>query len=151
MDDAEWDEFKGEKIELPPVAIPKDLLKELAEFVQNALEKENKVMSLTTEVLDELYREIQDEDIAASHIISYIQRRHHWDIELLAERQDVDNMLMAQFNLFDEHMWDKVMNTTAISDLHHETYKLSQKYIALAILEVLSKDGGIGTGEQPAF
>lgn len=148
MDDAEWDEFKGEKIELPPVAIPKDLLKELAEFVQNALEKENKVMSLTTEVLDELYREIQDEDIAASHIISYIQRRHHWDIELLAERQDVDNMLMAQFNLFDEHMWDKVMNTTAISDLHHETYKLSQKYIARAIAEVLAEDG---TGEQPAF
>ena len=148
MDDAQWDEFKGEKIELPPVAIPKDLLKELAEFVQNALEKENKLMSLTTEVLDELYRQIQDDDIAASHIISYVQRRHHWDIELLAERQDVDNMLMAQHNLFDEHMWDKVMNSTAISDLHHETYKLSQKYIARAIAEVLAKDG---TGEQPAF
>jgi hypothetical protein len=43
-------------------------------------------MSLTTEVLDELYREINDEDATASHIISYIQRRHHWDVELLAER-----------------------------------------------------------------
>lgn len=148
MDDAEWDEFKGEKIELPPVAIPKDLLNELAEFVQNALAKENKLMSLTTEVLDELYREINDEDAAASHIISYIQRRHHWDVELLAERQDVDNMLMQRFNIFDEHMWDKVMNTSAISDLHHETYKLSQKYIALAIREVLDK---YGTAEEPAF
>ena len=75
MDEGEWDDFKGEKIELPPVSIPKDLLNELAEFVQNALAKENKLMSLTTEVLDELYREINDEDATASHIISYIQRR----------------------------------------------------------------------------
>ena len=55
---------------------------------------------------------------------------------------------MTKHNIFDEHMWDKVMNTTAISDLHHETFKLSQKYIARAIAEVLAKDG---TAEQPAF
>ena len=80
----------GKKIELPSLNIPKDLLRELSEFVQNALEKENKLVSLTAEVLDELYREIDDDDIAASHIISYLQRRHYWDVELLAERQDVD-------------------------------------------------------------
>ena len=105
-------------------------------------------MSLTAEVLDELYRQIENDDVAASHIISYVQRRHFWDVELLAERRDVDEMLMAKHNIFDEHMWDKVMNTTAISDLHHETFKLSQKYIELAIKEVLAKDG---TTEQPAF
>lgn len=148
MDESLWDDFIGKKIQLPPVSIPKDLLKELSEFVQNALEKENKLVSLTAEVLDELYREIANDDITASHIISYLQRRHYWDVELLAERQDVDEMLMAKHNIFDEHMWDKVMNTTAISDLHHETFKLSQKYIARAIAEVLAKDG---TAEQPAF
>ena len=138
----------GEKIELPPIEIPKDLLKQLSEFVQNALAKEDKLMSFTTEVLDELYREIGDEDVSASHIISYIQRRHHWDVELLAERRDVEEMLMTKYNIYDEHMWDKVMNTTAISELHHETFKLSQTYIARAIREVLTKDG---TVEQPAF
>ena len=148
MDDSLWDEFKGKKIELPRVSIPKDLLRELSEFVQNALEKDNKLMSLTAEVLDELYREINEDELCASHIISYLQRRHNWDIELLAERRDVDEMLMAKHNIFDEHMWDKVMNTTAISDLHHETFKLSQKYIARAIKEVLAKDG---TAEQSAF
>ena len=148
MDETSWEDFMGKKIELPSLNIPKDLLRELSEFVQNALEKENKLVSLTAEVLDELYREIDDDDIAASHIISYLQRRHYWDVELLAERQDVDEMLMAKHNIFDEHMWDKVMNTTAISDLHHETFKLSQKYIARAIAEVLAKDG---TAEQPAF
>lgn len=148
MDETSWEDFMGKKIELPSLNIPKDLLRELSEFVQNALEKENKLVSLTAEVLDELYREIDDDDIAASHIISYLQRRHYWDVELLAERQDVDEMLMTKHNIFDEHMWDKVMNTTAISDLHHETFKLSQKYIARAIAEVLAKDG---TAEQPAF
>jgi len=148
MDEDNWEELMGEKIELPPVEIPKDLLKQLSEFVQNALAKEDKLMSFTTEVLDELYREIGDEDISASHIISYIQRRHHWDVELLAERRDVEEMLMTKYNIYDEHMWDKVMNTTAISDLHHETFKLSQTYIARAIREVLAKDG---TAEQPAF
>ena len=148
MDETSWEDFIGKKIELPSLNIPKDLLRELSEFVQNALEKENKLVSLTAEVLDELYREIDDDDIAASHIISYLQRRHYWDVELLAERQDVDEMLMAKHNIFDEHMWDKVMNTTAISDLHHETFKLSQKYIARAIAEVLAK---AGTAEQPAF
>ena len=148
MDETSWEDFIGKKMELPSLNIPKDLLRELSEFVQNALEKENKLVSLTAEVLDELYREIDDDDIAASHIISYLQRRHYWDVELLAERQDVDEMLMAKHNIFDEHMWDKVMNTTAISDLHHETFKLSQKYIARAIAEVLAKDG---TAEQPAF
>jgi hypothetical protein len=148
MDESLWDEFKGEKIELPAINIPKDLLRELAEFVQNALEKENKLVSLTADVLDDLYRQIEDDDVTASHIVSYLQRRHYWDVELLAERRDVDEMLMARHNLFDEHMWDKVMNTIAISDLHHETFKLSQKYIARAIAEVLAKDG---TAEQPAF
>ncbi len=148
MTDEEWEDLKGKKIELPPVSIPRDLLRELSEFIQNALEKEGELVSLTTEVLDELYRQINNDDIASSHIISYIQRRHHWDVELLAERQDVDEILMKKYNIFDEHMWDKVMNTTAISDLHHETFKLSQKYIARAIAEVLAKDG---TTEQPAF
>jgi len=148
MDDSLWDDFIGKRIELPQTSMPKDLLRELSEFVQNALEKENKLMSLTAEVLDELYRQIENDDVAASHIISYVQRRHFWDVELLAERRDVDEMLMAKHNIFDEHMWDKVMNTTAISDLHHETFKLSQKYIELAIKEVLAKDG---TTEQPAF
>lgn len=148
MDDSLWDDFIGKRIELPQTSMPKDLLRELSEFVQNALEKENKLMSLTAEVLDELYRQIENDDVAASHIISYVQRRHFWDVELLAERRDVDEMLMAKHNIFDEHMWDKVMNTTAISDLHHETFKLSQKYIELAIKEVLAKDG---TAEQPAF
>ena len=148
MDEINWEEYNPKEIKLPDTSIPKDLFRELVEFLQNAMEKENELMSLTTDVLDRLYREIGGEEETATLVISYLQRRHKWDVELLAERRDVDDILFRDHNLFDEHMWDKVMNAQAISDLHHEVYKLSQTYIARAIREVLLKDGA---GEQPAF
>ena len=148
MDEINWEDYNPKEIKLPETSIPKDLFRELVEFLQNAMEKENELMSLTTDVLDRLYREIGDEEETATMVISYLQRRHKWDVELLAERRDVDDILFRDHNLFDEYMWDKVMNAQAISDLHHEVYKLSQTYIARAIREVLRKDG---TEEQPAF
>ena len=148
MDEINWEDYNPKEIKLPETSIPKDLFRELVEFLQNAMEKENELMSLTTDVLDRLYREIGDEEETATMVISYLQRRHKWDVELLAERRDVDDILFRDHNLFDEHMWDKVMNAQAISDLHHEVYKISQTYIARAIREVLRKDG---TEEQPAF
>jgi len=148
MDEINWEDYNPKEIKLPDTSIPKDLFRELVEFLQNAMEKENELMSLTTDVLDRLYREIGGEEETATLVISYLQRRHKWDVELLAERRDVDDILFREHNLFDEHMWDKVMNAQAISDLHHEVYKLSQTYIARAIREVLRKDG---TEEQPTF
>ena len=148
MDELYDQEPKHEKIELPKLSIPKNLLRELIEFVQNALEKDEKQMSITSDYLDELYDTIENDDETATLVISYLQRRHKWDMELLADRRDVDEMLFKEHSLFDDHMWEKVMNTTAISDLHHEVWKLSQKYISRAIQEVLNKDG---TAEQPAF
>jgi hypothetical protein len=148
MDEINWEDYNPKEIKLPDTSIPKDLFRELVEFLQNAMEKESELMSLTTDVLDRLYREIGGEEETATLVISYLQRRHKWDVELLAERRDVDDILFREHNLFDEYMWDKVMNTNAISDLHHEVYKLSQTYIARAIREVLSKDGA---EEQPAF
>ncbi len=148
MDEFYDQEPKHEKIELPKLSIPKNLLRELIEFVQNALEKDEKQMSITSDYLDELYDTIENDDETATLVISYLQRRHKWDVELLADRRDVDEMLFKEHSLFDDHMWEKVMNTTAISDLHHEVWKLSQKYISRAIQEVLNKDG---TAEQPAF
>ena len=129
MDEINWEDYNPKEIKLPETSIPKDLFRELVEFLQNAMEKENELMSLTTDVLDRLYREIGDEEETATMVISYLQRRHKWDVELLAERRDVDDILFRDHNLFDEHMWDKVMNAQAISDLHHEVYKLSQIYI----------------------
>lgn len=129
-----------EEIVLPSVQIPRDSLKELARFISEAVTKENQMASVAKQYLDELYGEIGSPDEAATTIISYIQRRHGWDVELLAEQREVEDMLFKRFNRYDEDIWAKVLNTDAISDLHHEVYKLSQEYIAKAIDEVLDEE-----------
>lgn len=140
MDEFEWEAHKPEEIDLPSTSIPPNLLKQLSEFIANALEKDERLMGVTRGYLDDLYNEVGNEEEAATLIISYIQQRHKWDVELLAERQDVDEILFREHSLFDDHMWDKVMNTKAMSDLHHEVYKLSQTYISRAIRESLKRD-----------
>lgn len=129
-----------EEIVLPSVQISRDSLKELAKFISEAVTKENRMASVAKQYLDELYGEIGSPDEAATTIISYIQRRHGWDVELLAEQREVEDMLFKRFNRYDEDIWAKVLNTDAISDLHHEVYKLSQEYIAKAIDEVLGEE-----------
>lgn len=109
--------------------------------------------SLAKRFLDELYDEIGSPEDAATTIISYIQRRHGWDMEILADRREVEEMLFKRFSRYDEEMWEKVLNTDAISDLHHEVYKLSQTYIGYAIDEVLSEEDvdGEEDGNHPEF
>lgn len=139
-------DFYPEEINLPDVNVPASTLWEISMFIAQAMMEEERMASLTKRVLDELYEEIGSPDDAATTIISYIQQRHGWDVELLAEKREVEEMLFRRFSRFDEKMWEKVMNTDAISDLHHEVYKLSQVYIAYAIDEVLHEedldDGG---------
>lgn len=135
-------DFFPEEIVLPTTNTPQNTLFELATFISQAVAEEARMASVAKEYLDELYEKIGSPDDAATTIISYIQRRHGWDVELLAERSEVEEMLFKRFDIYDEEMWSKVMNTDAISDLHHEVYKLSQTYIGYAIDEVLSKEDG---------
>lgn len=129
-----------QEIILPVVRISENSLRELATFIAEAVAKETHMASVAKQYLDELYSEIGSPDEAATTIISYIQRRHGWDVELLAEKREVEEMLFKRFSRYDEDIWEKIMNTDAISDLHHEVYKLSQKYIAFAIDEVLNEE-----------
>lgn len=146
MDSSHEEEaYEGQEIELPQSFLPQSLLEQLSSFIANheivlGLNQRETHMDLTTDLLDQLYSEIGNEELSATHVISYIQRRHKWDIELLAERQDIDEMLYREYDTFDEHMWEKVLNTEAISDLHSEVYKLSQIYILKAIKEVFKRD-----------
>lgn len=131
-----------EEIDLPSVQAPRQTIFELATFIARAVAEEARMASIAKQYLDELYDEIGSPDEAATTIISYIQRRHGWDIELLAEKREIEEMLFKRFSRYDESMWEKVLNTDAISDLHHEVYKMSQTYIGYAIDEVLSEEDG---------
>lgn len=136
------EDFFVEEVNLPKVPATFDTIFELASFIAQAVDEENRMASVAKQYLDELYEEIGSPDDAATTIISYIQRRHGWDVELLAEKREVEEMLFKRFSRYDESMWEKVLNSEAISDLHHEVYKLSQTYIGYAIDEVLSKEDG---------
>lgn len=132
--------FLPEEIELPRIDAPYPTIYELASFIAQAVAEEMRMASLTKDYLDELYEKIGSPEDAATSIISYVQRRHGWDVELLAEKREVDEMLFKRYSHYDERMWEKILNTDALSDLHHEVYKLSQTYIARAIDEVLERE-----------
>lgn len=128
------------EINLPDLNVPQNWLEMLGRFLSKSIERQEKHMSTTADALNNLYETIGNDDETASMIISYLQLRHKWDIELLAVKSEVEEKLFNDNNVFDEHIWEKVINTTAISDLHHEVYKLSQQYIAYALEEVLDND-----------
>lgn len=132
--------FLPEEIQLPEIDAQPHTLFELASFIAQAVEEEMRMASLTKDYLDRLYDKIGSPEDAATSIISYVQRRHGWDVELLAEKREVEEMLFRRYSHYDERIWEKVLNTDALSDLHHEVYKLSQTYIARAIDEVLEKE-----------
>jgi len=131
-------------IELPDLNIPPKWLETLGHFLSKSSERLERNMTITSEILNELYDQIENEAETATLIISYLQSRHKWDIELLAVKDEVEDMLFARDHIFDEHIWEKVINTTAISDLHHEVYKLSQEFIGYAIDEVLDEEEANG-------
>ena len=153
MDENTPEHLSPEEIQLPEVLASHSTIYELATFIAQAVAEEARMASIAKQYLDELYDEIGSPDDAATTIISYIQRRHGWDVELLAEKREVEEMLFKRFSRYDEAMWEKVLNTDAISDLHHEVYKLSQTYIGFAIDEVLSEEDvdGDESEDHPEF
>ena len=63
--------------------------------------------------------------------------RHKWQIELLAEKSEVEQILYETYSVYDDEIWEKVLNTDAISELHHQVHALSTTYIKEAIAEVV--------------
>ena len=139
-DDFNWEELEPQPIELPPIPATRMTIYQISEFIANALERDEKQMGITKDYLDKLYEEIGNDEEAATMVISYVQQRHNWDMELLAERHDIDDALFTRYLTFDENMWAKVLNTEAFSDMHHEVFKVTQTYIARAVDEVMRKD-----------
>lgn len=101
------------------------------------------MVALAKDYLDKFYEEVGNAEQAASAVISYIQMRHKWQIELLAEKAEVEQILYETYSIYDDEIWEKVLNTNAISDLHHQVHTISTAYIKEAIKEVIE-----GTGED---
>ena len=126
-----------EELSLPEIDAPPSTLYELASFIARAINEEERVTALAKDHLDRFYAEVGNEEEAASAVLSYIQSRHAWDVELLADKVEVEKLLYDEYSLYDEDIWEKVLNTEAISDLHYAVHKLSVDYLRDAINEVL--------------
>lgn len=136
----EQPEFEGgtpEELSLPEIDTPKGTIYELAAFIARAVDEEERMAALASDYLDRFYEEVGNDEEAASAVLSYIQSRHKWDVELLAEKTEVEQILYEDYSCFDDDIWDKVMNTNAIAELHHQVHNISVAYIKEAIEEVL--------------
>lgn len=129
-----------EEIELPTVNIPRQSLEELGKFLAQSMKREELNMDITEKHMDRLYSEIGDPDEAITFVLAYLQNRHQIDIEVLAEKRDVEDMFWQRYSHFDDNVWEKFLKTGAVSALHAEVYKLSQRYIPVALDEVIRRD-----------
>lgn len=107
-------------------------------FMIDADNREEVMKKEIRDSLDSFYDEYGDE--CTVPIISYVQQVMGWDLEILLDRSEVDNFLMKNYSLFDETIWQKVLKTRAINELHHEVFRISQTYLNDAVAEVLMKE-----------
>jgi hypothetical protein len=69
-----------------------------------------------------------------------IDRNMGWSSEILANRYEVDNILLSKYGAFDQHIWYKVQDTKAWAKMHRQVYKMSRRYLAAAVDEVVQEE-----------
>ena len=69
-----------------------------------------------------------------------IDRNMGWSSEIMANRYEVDNILLSKYGAFDQHIWYKVQDTKAWAKMHRQVYKMSRRYLAAAVDEVVQEE-----------
>lgn len=126
--------------ELP---VPHSHLADIFLFISKSREQEDITMSIIRHYLNDLYDEYsaefpeRDLEGLASDIVIYLSRRHKWEVELLWDKKDAEDMLFKKHNTYDPRIWEKVLDTEAIREMHRIVYDVSQHYLDKALEEVL--------------
>lgn len=142
MEDGDEQDFGLEEedpiiVPLPELGIPRNIIDELSKFIARNTEKEESMSRIVRDCLDDLYDQFDDDEQVSDFILSYVQRKHAWDLEVVLSETDVEDFFFKNFDGYDPEMWQKVKDTQAIRELHYEVYKLSQVYAKEAVREVL--------------
>lgn len=111
----------------------------VSQFFIEADRKEKRVNRDVVRALDKVFDKHGD-DYSAVSVMGYISQRKGWDIEILMEKHEVEDYLMTAHNIFDDDIWQKVLGTSAMSELRREVFALSQTYLSRAVQEVLGKE-----------
>lgn len=69
-----------------------------------------------------------------------IDRNMQWSTEIIAQRSEVEDILLAKHGAFDHDIWNKVQETKAWSKMLRQIYKISKKYLAEAVDEVVHSE-----------
>lgn len=136
MDD-DFDDDELEELDLPETEPTVSFL--VSQFFIEMDRKEKKVNHDVVRALDKLFDK-HGEDYTAVSVMNYLGRRKGWDMEILAEKHEVEDLLLNKYNIFDDGIWSKILGTEAMFDLRKKIFSLSQTYLDRAVLEVLGKE-----------
>lgn len=152
MEDGDEQDFGLEEedpivVPLPELHIPRNILEELSKFITQHTEREEEMSRIVRDCLDDLYDEFDDPEQVADLVLSYVQRRHAWDLEIVLSESDVEDFFFKNYDGYDPEIWQKVKETQALRELHYQVYKLSQAFAKEAVREVL--EGNHPTRKRP--
>lgn len=69
-----------------------------------------------------------------------IDRNMDWSTEIIAQRSEIEDLLLQRHGAFDHDIWNKVQETKAWSKMLRQIYKLSKRYLAEAVDEVVQAE-----------
>jgi len=69
-----------------------------------------------------------------------IDRNMQWSTEIIAQRTEIEDLLLERHGAFDHDIWNKVQETKAWSKMLRQIYKLSKRYLAEAVDEVVHSE-----------
>lgn len=72
-------------------------------------------------------------------LLCAIDNESNWHTEIIAERADVENIMLKKYGAFDDDMWEKVKDTIAWTEFHKAIFELSNQYIEKAVDEVMNQ------------
>lgn len=140
------DNISFEEIDLPNISQSNEFMEMLSDFFIEADRKEKRAaMAVKRGLQSVLENHGQTASIAAIHLV---QKFEGWDLEILLEKSDVEDYLLKVHDIYDDNIWEKVLNTQALADFRRRVYALSQTYLAVAVQEVLEKEPTSRTGQD---
>lgn len=69
-----------------------------------------------------------------------IDRNMGWSSEIIASRNEIDDIMFQKHGAFDHHLWFKVQDTKAWAKMHRQLYKMTRRYLAAAVDEVVQRE-----------
>jgi hypothetical protein len=83
-------------------------------------------------------RELMGSD-GVLELLCAIDNNSDWETEIIAERADVENVMLNKYGAFDDDLWEKVKDTLAWTELHKAIFEASNYWIEKAVDEVVNQ------------